>query len=134
MATNDAICNIAKLLVPISDKWYVLGYALGYSINQLDGLKTSHPNAPDSDCMSIVLRAAQACCVNTPTFVSALMTALQSPLVGAPHLASELAKGTAVLTVKMKMFNMYTRYLGFGVGESSAMATSSGSKYSTNKQ
>ena len=83
----------------------MLGYALGYSINQLDGLKTSHPNAPDSDCVSIVWRAAHARCVDTHTFVSALMTARQSPLVGAPQLASELAKGTDVLTVRMKMIS-----------------------------
>ena len=134
MATNDAICNIAKLLVPISDKWYVLGYSLGYSINQLDRLKTSHPNAPDRDFMFTVLRAKNALCIDTPAFVSALITALQSPLVSAPHLASDLAKGTAELAVKMKMIHMCARYLGFGVGESSAMATSSGSKYSTNKQ
>ena len=83
----------------------MLGCALGFSTNQLDGLNAHSPDAPLADKMLEVLRVAHAHYGNTPTFVNALMTALQSPIVSAPHLASELAKGTAKLAVKMKMIS-----------------------------
>lgn len=74
--------------MPIADKWYMLGHALGFSANNLDSLKAGSPNAPNA--MFEVLRATHRNSGDTQKCISALMCALRSPGVDAQHLASIL--------------------------------------------
>lgn len=84
------IVKIAEVLMPIADKWYMLGHALGFSVNDLDSLKAGSPNAPDA--MFKVLRATHRNFGDTQKCISALMSALRSPGLDAQNLASILSE------------------------------------------
>ena len=82
--------NITKLLMPIADRWYALGSALGFSTDDLDRMKgvTSTPG------VHMVVREGLIRTGDPAKFVNALIAALQSHTVGAEQLASMVAKGT----------------------------------------
>lgn len=84
--------NITKLLMPIADRWYALGSALGFSTDDLDRMKgvTSTPGAH----MLVIIREGLIRTGDPAIFVNVLIAALQSPTVGAEQLASMVAKGT----------------------------------------
>ena len=97
--SNDVVFSVAQVLIHIADRWYMLGRELGFNVEGLDKLKADNPNKPTFDLMLTVLRSKHdSLHGDTPKFVNALISALQSPIVGAQHFASIVAHMQGILT------------------------------------
>lgn len=85
------VATISQILMPVADRWYALGIALGFSTDEMDMMKGASPTLPGAQ-IAVIVREGAKRCGDLAKFVNILTTALQSPGIGANEVATALAR------------------------------------------
>ena len=86
------------MLMPIADKWYMLGFKLGFSNDELDKMKSASSTSTIPGAQILVMvREGIKRYGDLAKFINVLTTALQSPSICANEVATALATSRCIL-------------------------------------
>ena len=97
------VTAITQILMPIADKWYILGLELGFSNADMDMIKSASATLHCAQ-IEVIVKEGVNRCGDLAKFLNILTTALQSPKIGANEVAMALAKS-------MLLISNYHRYI-----------------------